>query len=89
MKRTARLNPIGARGKRNQVADRAWRLAALQASDGRCRVCGRSDRRLEVHHIESRQARPDLRHDPSNAACLCTRCHQLVHEHPTWAKSVI
>jgi hypothetical protein len=43
-----------------------------------CELCGRSDARLEVHHVITRGAGgPD---DPCNLVCLCAFCHREVHD---------
>jgi hypothetical protein len=47
-------------------------------AEGRCRVCGRSDLRLEAAHIVSRaRVRPGAGEDPLNIIPLCARdCHR-------------
>ncbi len=58
-----------------------WRRArydALRANDGRCELCGRNKHQLppgehlNVDHIQSRKARPDLALDVANLAVLCS-----------------
>jgi hypothetical protein len=57
---------------------RDWRAARAKVeAEGRCRVCGRSDLRLEAAHIVSRaRVRPGAGEDPANIVPLCARdCH--------------
>jgi 5-methylcytosine-specific restriction endonuclease McrA len=58
-----------------------WRRArydALRANDGRCELCGRNKHQLpegeylNVDHIHSRKARPDLALEITNLAVLCS-----------------
>ena len=34
-------------------------------------VCG--------HHIKSKKAHPELRHEVTNGTCVCQECHNLIH----------
>lgn len=45
--------------------------------DGRCRMCGRTNDRLDVHHIRFR--RSDADDDPANLITLCRDHHEDVH----------
>jgi hypothetical protein len=57
---------------------RSWAEARAKVeAEGRCRVCGRSDLRLEAAHIVSRaRVRPGAGEDPLNIIPLCARdCH--------------
>jgi 5-methylcytosine-specific restriction endonuclease McrA len=57
---------------------RRVRYDALRANDGRCELCGRNKHQLppgehlEVDHIRSRKARPDLALALTNLAVLCS-----------------
>ena len=57
---------------------RRIRYDALRANDGRCELCGRNkhqlpeDEYLNVDHIQSRKARPDLALEITNLAVLCS-----------------
>ena len=57
---------------------RRLRYDALRANDGRCELCGRNKHQLpegeylNVDHIHSRRARPDLALEITNLAVLCT-----------------
>jgi hypothetical protein len=46
----------------------------LERDRNRCVVCG-SDERIQIAHIRSRGARPDLINEPTNLCCLCWTCH--------------
>jgi len=85
MKRT-RLNPIGRR-KLREMEERKEFAAAVLAR-GACERC-LSKRMLYPHHIlpTSRGGR----HSPENGACLCWKCHRLVHDHacPDWDQWIL
>ena len=57
---------------------RRVRYDALRANDGRCELCGRNKHQLppgeylNVDHIHSRKARPDLALEVTNLAVLCS-----------------
>jgi 5-methylcytosine-specific restriction endonuclease McrA len=57
---------------------RRVRYDALRANDGRCELCGRNKHQLlpgehlNVDHIRSRKARPDLALEVTNLAALCS-----------------
>jgi 5-methylcytosine-specific restriction endonuclease McrA len=57
---------------------RRVRYDALRANDGRCELCGRNKHQLppgehlNVDHIHSRRARPDLALEVANLAVLCS-----------------
>ncbi len=57
---------------------RRVRYDALRANDGRCELCGRNKHQLpegeylNVDHIHSRKARPDLGLEITNLAVLCS-----------------
>lgn len=57
---------------------RRVRYDALRANDGRCELCGRNKHQLppgehlNVDHVRSRKARPDLALDATNLAVLCS-----------------
>ena len=57
---------------------RRMRYDALRANDGRCELCGRNKHQLppgeylNVDHIQSHKARPDLALDVTNLAVLCS-----------------
>jgi len=58
----------------------ALRYAALKRDGGRCLCCGRSGKDdgvvLNVDHIKSRTAHPELALTLSNLQVLCARCNQ-------------
>jgi 5-methylcytosine-specific restriction endonuclease McrA len=57
---------------------RRVRYDALRANDGRCELCGRNKHQLppgehlNVDHVHSRKARPDLALEVTNLAVLCS-----------------
>ena len=90
-----RMNPIrrGGRIKRNRKVklpygpQSVFREAVLKRASYRCERCGcrpGNRKMLEAHHMlpRSRGAGIAWLHDPErNGACLCRRCHNLVHDH--------
>ena len=60
---------------------RRRRYDALRANDGRCELCGRNkhqlppEEHLNVDHVLSRRARPDLALEVGNLAVLCAACN--------------
>jgi hypothetical protein len=49
-----------------------------QAHRGRCQACLEAEG-AECHHLFTKAAHPELRHDPRNGILLCVYCHQTVH----------
>ncbi|MBI5054614.1 MAG: HNH endonuclease [Chloroflexi bacterium] len=56
---------------------RRWRVAVYERDDYRCRWCGAKpkDRRLQAHHIWTRNKYPARMVDVSNGITLCEPCH--------------
>lgn len=64
---------------------KTWRNAAKKRANYTCENCGKKDKSiceccmvkiyLQVHHIKSFAAFPDLRFDPENSRVLCPKCH--------------
>lgn len=65
------LAKVGRRARRNLSADNAWELAVKVRDKFLCQRCKRKTLYVEAHHIHSKQARPDLRHDLRNGVTLC------------------
>jgi len=66
--------------KATRKADALWQeIVCLR---GRCLLCGRTAP-ICGHHIHGKKARPDLRHNVSNGACVCYgyagNCHDYLH----------
>lgn len=55
----------------------ATRRLVLDRDRHRCRWCGVTNARLDLHHINYRSAGGD--HSPSNLISLCRKHHELVH----------
>jgi hypothetical protein len=53
------------------------RDTVLERDGHQCRICGTSDRQLEVHHATPQSEGGS--DDPENLLTLCDRCHTLVH----------
>jgi hypothetical protein len=73
--------PDASAGYRTYIASARWRrqpsrLAELEASEHRCRICDRGppDVRLEVHH---RRYRNLGRERVGDLTCLCADCHRV------------
>lgn len=63
--------------------DKAWREAVLERDGRKCCWPTENDShhrgRLHAHHINERSQRPDLVHDVSNGATLCSFHHDYAH----------
>lgn len=67
--------------------DTEWREAVLKRDGYQCRWihtstkrrCRRKGKKLHAHHIHERSQRPDLKHDVSNGAALCSEHHDVLH----------
>lgn len=72
--------PLKVRGKRTKEYDKWRRDIAVPYLDKtfshQCSNCGRTDQ-LDIDHIKSRGAHPELRMELSNIQWLCRPCHQL------------
>ncbi|RYD67233.1 MAG: hypothetical protein EOP84_30665 [Verrucomicrobiaceae bacterium] len=67
----------GKRAKANACPDDQFRKEVKARAAGRCEVCsGPGD---HAHHIRTKQAWPQYRHDPRNGAYLCFRDHLEAH----------
>lgn len=69
---------MGARKKRTQSAETAFRLTVLKRASHACERCG-STQNLHAHHRVPRSRGGT--HEPDNGHCLCGGCHALVHDH--------
>lgn len=58
---------------------REWREQVFEEADYTCEDCGRTNCRLNAHHIEGRSESPEKKADPDNGSCLCLPCHARVH----------
>lgn len=85
---------LAARSPRKQAllgAEHAFREAVRDRDGRRCTFPHgslpwlRCSMRLEVHHVASRGARPDLALDPDNGTTLCSLSHAWVTDHPAEA----
>lgn len=56
---------------------RIWRVLVIRR-DKACAICG-SNQHRHAHHIESAAYNIDLRFDPDNGVCLCSKCHTQYH----------
>jgi len=55
------------------------RREVLELDGYRCQNCGRSTKRLHIHHIVPLSAGGS--NDISNLVCLCEECHSVEHPH--------
>jgi len=53
-----------------------WRAKVKERAGYRCEVCGRSNCKLDPHHIITRK-NLTLKWDLRNGCCLCCGCHTL------------
>jgi len=56
---------------------RIWRVIVIRR-DKVCQICG-SNKKRHAHHIESGAYNKELRFEPINGVCLCSRCHSQYH----------
>src|SRR5512135_3464896 len=68
------------------TADRLWKEAIRLKAGNKCEVCGKSDGRLQAHHIFTREIY-HLRHFMSNGVLLCFTHHtgspqESAHQNP-------
>lgn len=77
----SRLNPIGARKRRDMAEEKALREKCLERANGTCQRCP-STYRLERAHLLSRGAHPSLSLHPENDMCLCHECHVYLTARP-------
>ena len=61
-----------------------WRDEVFEKYSGKCVACGRSDGRMETHHLASFHSNPDKRFDVSNGVVLCFACHVKFHKDFGW-----
>src|SRR5688572_11480292 len=65
------------RSKKRKAANdrqhRIWQKKVRERDDYMCRWpgCGYRDVHIDVHHINERSQRPDLRYNVDNGACIC------------------
>lgn len=57
-----------------------WRLAVFTRDNFTCTSCGKTNTRLNAHHIKPFSTHPDLRTDVDNGITLCESCHLEVHK---------
>jgi 5-methylcytosine-specific restriction endonuclease McrA len=75
------LAKVGAKGKREAEAIKAFRSAVFERAGGHCERCGIQPPKgdLHAHHLKPRGR--GGRHVVENGAALCGACHTKIHEH--------
>ena len=61
------------RKERNRL-DKIWKSDIRRLWSDKCAVCGKSNCKLDCHHLISRTI-PEFRHDNKNGILLCSGCH--------------
>jgi 5-methylcytosine-specific restriction endonuclease McrA len=69
---------------RNSNQWKIIRLAVLKRDKFTCQKCGRKGGYLEVHHIKSWNAYPELRFVMSNLITYCRSCHEQTDSYKYW-----
>lgn len=79
--RSTPIVKVGARGKREAEALKAFRVAVFERAGGHCERCGVQPRKgeLHAHHLKPRGR--GGRHTIENGAALCAGCHDAIHTH--------
>ena len=71
---------------KHTTADIKW-SRKIRDRDGKCLVCGKSDKRLNAHHLVPRQI-IKFRHELNNGISLCVTHHNFgtysAHKNPIW-----
>jgi hypothetical protein len=85
------LKKVGKRGKRLRVEDARTRreheaIEAKECALARFYGCRGS---IELHHILTKAAHPELRHDHTNLIWLCEGHHDLAHDMPLRFKDLL
>jgi hypothetical protein len=44
-----------------------------------CYFQGEVNQYVCAHHIKTKKAHPELRHDLENGICICSSCHNKIH----------
>ena len=57
-----------------------WKKEVLEKANHTCQCCGKSDVKLNTHHLNSYTDFPTQRSDINNGVCLCEDCHKLFHK---------
>lgn len=69
---------------RNRAIYKKWRESVMEKYGRKCMACGRTDGRIETHHLVPYHADPSKRFDVENAAVLCFACHVQFHKDCGW-----
>jgi len=81
-----RMKKIGKRGKIHAKADARTRRAYIEAHGSLCEICTKPGEHL--HHVRTKAAHPNLRHDHRNLMFLCAACHKTAHDYPAWMRDL-
>ena len=62
-----------------------WSRQVRQDRGNKCAICGGEpngtySKRIEAHHIEPKEYRPDIMYDARNGLPLCHKCHVEIHD---------
>lgn len=60
-------------------ARREFRTRVIAKERHECKLCGKTNEKLTVHHIEPVEYCPELKWEVNNTILLCATCHQLMH----------
>lgn len=59
----------------NFMPENHYRAKYLFYTDKKCAICGATDKKLNIHHVDEDRKNNSL----SNLVCLCVHCHQKFH----------
>lgn len=59
---------------------KAFKKEFFSQNERVCICCGLEKRKMQIHHLESRNIRPDLIFDKNNLVIICENCHKDFHK---------
>ena len=64
---------------RHSYKYKKWKLNVYKQNNYICKLCCKTNCKLNAHHIKSAKDFPELRYDITNGICLCVKCHKDIH----------
>lgn len=56
-----------------------------------CQLCKKlfPEPEIQIHHLNPKSERPDLKRDPDNLVVLCNKCHREMHDAYDWLQEQV